>query len=132
MEESQWFYAATSLKVRPAKCNMYYGGMKREDQLAICAETGFTQGSLPFKYFKVPLASRKITVHRCRPLIEKILKRIKHWTSRLLSYAGRMQLIRSIIFFWQISGCNCFCCHRKWFTKLKQYAGAFSGVVQTQ
>jgi hypothetical protein len=53
---------------------------------------------LPFKYLGVPLSSRKLTVHQCRPLIDKIVAKIRHWTAKLLSYAGRLQLIRSVLF----------------------------------
>lgn len=34
----------------------------------------------------------------CHPLIDKMLQRINHWSTRLLSYAGRLQLIKSVVF----------------------------------
>lgn len=34
----------------------------------------------------------------CMPLIDKINGRMRHWCSNLLSYAGRMQLMKSVVF----------------------------------
>lgn len=67
-------------------------------QQKIMHNTGFSQGILPFKYLGVPLAIRKIIVHYCRPMINRIVGKITHWTSKLLSYAGQLQLIKSIMF----------------------------------
>lgn len=52
-------------------------------------EIGFKEGGLPFKYLGVPLASIKLTITQCQPLIEKVTALVKHWFARLLSYAGR-------------------------------------------
>lgn len=54
---------------------------------------GFKEGTLPIKYLGVPLISTRLTTGDCRPLIDKIPKRVESWTSRRLSYAGRLQLI---------------------------------------
>ena len=35
---------------------------------------------------------------QCQPLVKKIISRIENWSSKLLSYAGRMQLIKSVLF----------------------------------
>lgn len=34
----------------------------------------------------------------CMPLIDRIVARIQHWTAKVLSYAGRKQLIKSVLF----------------------------------
>lgn len=60
--------------------------------------TGFSAGSLPFKYLGVPPSSKKLNIHQCRTLVDKILGKIQHWTSKLLSYAGRHQMITSVLF----------------------------------
>lgn len=58
----------------------------------------FTLGEMPFKYLGVPLSSRKLTIHQCMPLVEKMVTRVKCWTAKLLSYSGRLQLIKSVLF----------------------------------
>src|SRR4051812_12841452 len=60
--------------------------------------TGFKEGCLPFKYLGVPISSKKLASHHYLALIEKILVRIRHWTAKLPSYAGRLQLIKSVSF----------------------------------
>ena len=53
---------------------------------------------LPFKYLGVPLSTKKMTVMQWYPLIEKIMARITSWTARKLSYAGRAQLVQTVLF----------------------------------
>lgn len=98
MEQFSRFSEGTGLKANPSKCKVYFGGVLLVDQSDILEATGFCQGALPFKYLGVPLSSRKLSVHLCKPLIDKILARVQHWTARLLSYAGKLQLIKSVVF----------------------------------
>jgi len=35
---------------------------------------------------------------QCQPLVKKIISRIENWSSKLLSYARRSQLIKSVLF----------------------------------
>ncbi|XP_058727545.1 uncharacterized protein LOC131599062 [Vicia villosa] len=80
------------------KCKVYCGGMHESVQQQVLQINGFSTGIIPFKYLGVPLSSRKLTIHHCGPLVHRILAKIQHWTARLLSYAGRYQLIRNVLF----------------------------------
>lgn len=51
--------------------------------------TKFSAGKLPFKYLGVPLSSRKLTIYQCEPLVDRTVSKIRYWTAKLLSYAGR-------------------------------------------
>ncbi|XP_019267399.1 PREDICTED: uncharacterized protein LOC109244718 [Nicotiana attenuata] len=51
-----------------------------------------------FKYLGAPLSTRKLTMIQWKPLIEKIVARTTSWTAKKLSYAGRSQLISSVLF----------------------------------
>lgn len=57
---------------------------------------------MPFKYLGIPLTSKKATIIQYKPLLDKMLESIKSWTSKFLSYAGRVQLIKTILFSTQI------------------------------
>ncbi|XP_058757124.1 uncharacterized protein LOC131630357 [Vicia villosa] len=92
------FSRATGLRAHPAKCKIYFGGVHHMVKNDILQATGFREGDIPFRYLGVPLSSRKLTIQQCYPLIEKITARIHHWSARLLSYAGRCQLIKSVLF----------------------------------
>ncbi|XP_058784807.1 uncharacterized protein LOC131659667 [Vicia villosa] len=92
------FSAGTGLRANPTKCKVYFGGVPINVQQQILEITKFSEGNLPFKYLGVPMTSRKLAAFQYEPLIEKILGRIRHWTARLLSSAGRLQLIKSVLF----------------------------------
>ncbi|XP_058740895.1 uncharacterized protein LOC131613225 [Vicia villosa] len=98
MDTITLFSAATGLKASPTKCRVYFGGVDENVQQRILSITGFLTGSLPFKYLGVPLMNRSLNVNVCRPLIDRITSKITHWTARLPSYAGKQQLVKSVLF----------------------------------
>jgi len=74
------------------------GGCSPEREEACTQLTGCNQGSLPFRYLGVLLISNKLTKVECQALIEKIMKKVHLWFSRSISFAGRAQLINTVIF----------------------------------
>ena len=58
---------------------------------------GFPVGSLPFKYLGIPLTSRRLSVIECEMNVEKMTSKIRHWQSRNLSYAARLQLVNIVL-----------------------------------
>ncbi|KAL2230749.1 UNVERIFIED_CONTAM: hypothetical protein Sindi_1669300 [Sesamum indicum] len=58
---------------------------------------GFQEGVLPMRYLGLPLLSSRLTVADCNPLLLKIDKRIAGWEGMALSYAGRVQIIKSVL-----------------------------------
>lgn len=70
--------------------------------------TGMCEGELPFKYLGVPLSAQKLNVLQYQPLIQKILSKLDNWAAKLLSYAGRLQLIKSVIGGIQLYWCQVF------------------------
>ena len=57
----------------------------------------FPVGELHVHYLGVPLLSTKLTATNCKPLVDRITSRISCWTSRFLSFAGWLQLIKSVL-----------------------------------
>ncbi|XP_019235524.1 PREDICTED: uncharacterized protein LOC109215865 [Nicotiana attenuata] len=92
------FSRASGLQENPDKSSVYIAGTTERMKELILQELGYNEGILPFKYLGVPLAPKKLSNQQCWPLVEKITARISCWTSKLLSYAGRLQLIKSVIF----------------------------------
>ncbi|XP_019251222.1 PREDICTED: uncharacterized protein LOC109230152 [Nicotiana attenuata] len=92
------FSRASGLQANPDKSSVYIAGTTERMKELILQELGYNEGSLPFKYLGVPLAPKKLSNQQCWPLVEKITARISCWTSKLLSFAGRLQLIKSVIF----------------------------------
>ncbi|XP_074266717.1 uncharacterized protein LOC141589998 [Silene latifolia] len=64
----------------------------------IMEATGFSLGEFPFRYVGLPLATSKLKLSMYDSLITKIQKCIHHWSSHALSYAGRVQLLNSVLF----------------------------------
>nr|GEX98287.1 hypothetical protein [Tanacetum cinerariifolium] len=64
---------------------------------------------MPFKkekflvnYLGVPLVAKKIGVKDCKSHIDKVKSRIHDWKNKSLSYAGRAQLIASVLTYIQV------------------------------
>ncbi|XP_060201738.1 uncharacterized protein LOC132630180 [Lycium barbarum] len=93
----QVFSHASGLIANQSKSSIYFGGVPEPIKQSIIQTLGFSIGKLPFKYLGVPLSSKKLTVAQCQPLLEKMLGRITSWTTKFLSYAGRLQLLRSVL-----------------------------------
>ncbi|KAL2904550.1 LINE-1 retrotransposable element ORF2 protein [Bienertia sinuspersici] len=93
----QAFSATSGLKANVSKTEFYTCGVPEEIVQQITHETGFKRGTLPFRYLGVPICSKKISVGHCEQLLEKITSRIKIWSLKNISYAGRMQLINAVL-----------------------------------
>ncbi|XP_058734147.1 uncharacterized protein LOC131605864 [Vicia villosa] len=91
------FIKSTGLIANPSKSTMFCGGIDNIMQRRLHKITGFKEGVFPVKYLRVPLTCKRLTIQHYLPLIDKILARIHHWTAKLLTYAGRIQLVKSII-----------------------------------
>ncbi|GAV73102.1 zf-RVT domain-containing protein, partial [Cephalotus follicularis] len=74
----------------------------------ILRKTEFRQGVLQVKYLGLPLITSRLTKHDCTPLIEKILARVNSWVTKTLSYAGRLQLIKSTLASMKVFWCSTF------------------------
>jgi hypothetical protein len=92
------FSQSTGLHVNPSKCKIFYGGVEDNIKDQIKKITSFAEGSLPFRYLGIPLTSRKLSIHHYMPLVDRIVERIRNWSAKLLSHAGRLQLIASVTF----------------------------------
>ncbi|KAG5594737.1 hypothetical protein H5410_035969 [Solanum commersonii] len=91
-------WGPSGLQVNMGKSCIYFGWVTSQEKEQILYSTGFTCGDLPFKYLGVPLSTKKISLIQWYPLITKMIARISSWTSKKLSYAGRTQLVQSMLF----------------------------------
>lgn len=91
------FYALSGLQVSFQKCEVFCCNVPSNRQLFLAGELGMKLGTLPVRYLGVPLISGKLRLQGCQPLIDKITSRIKSWTSKFLTFAGRLLLIDSVL-----------------------------------
>ncbi|KAL0288047.1 UNVERIFIED_CONTAM: Retrovirus-related Pol polyprotein from type-2 retrotransposable element R2DM [Sesamum radiatum] len=57
----------------------------------------FQEGHLPLRYLGLPLLASRLTIADCQPILQKIDARIRGWEGVMLSFAGRVQLIKSVL-----------------------------------
>ena len=98
LEAINLFSSISGLKLNTAKCVCFFGNVSTEVKNYALNQSGFTEGNLPITYLGLPLTSRNLNARDCMPLIHKICKRVDLWTCKFLSQAGRLQLIKSILF----------------------------------
>ncbi|GKA59909.1 RNA-directed DNA polymerase, eukaryota, reverse transcriptase zinc-binding domain protein [Tanacetum coccineum] len=87
----------SGLKANMNKSTVFFGGMTEAEQRLILDTVPFPIGRLPVRYLGVPLITKKISATDCKPLVEKVRNRVMDWRNRSLSYAGRVQLIESVL-----------------------------------
>ena len=92
------FSKASGLEANKSKSNVYLAGVDGQTKECIMSLLHMEEGDFPFRYLGVSLHSKKLNTKDCRPMVNKIIGRVKFWSSRLLSYAGRIQLVRAQIF----------------------------------
>ena len=96
------------MQVNKQKSVVFLVGVNENIKSTILNITGFSLGSLPVKYLGVPLISSKLTHSDCLPLMDKMMAIIQSWSSRSLSYTGRLQLISSVLYSIQTYWCSMF------------------------
>ena len=97
VEAFRKFSRASGLEASIKKSCIYFTGVKMEDATDIATAVSLLMGELPFRYLGVPLAARKLNYSQCKILVDKITLRAQAWMPYMLSYDGRLQLIRCIL-----------------------------------
>ncbi|KAL0383225.1 UNVERIFIED_CONTAM: hypothetical protein Scaly_0609800 [Sesamum calycinum] len=91
------FATLSGLHVNLAKSQLILSKAARHDSTQFLATLGFQEGQLPVKYLEVQLISSRLSLANCRPLLDKINSRIQGWGRISLSFAARVQLIKSAL-----------------------------------
>ena len=92
------FASVSGLDANPEKTEIYFGGVDSEVKALIKQSTGFHEGCFPFRYLGIPLHSSKIKAEHYLAFKNKIVALLQHWAVKNFSYAGKIQLLNSVIF----------------------------------
>lgn len=92
------FHQTTGLHANMTKSRIYFGGCDALRQNQCLSVLGFQEADLPISYLGVPITAGRMSKLECRGLADKIMTRLHIWSTRSLSFAGRAQLINSVIF----------------------------------
>ncbi|KAL6551480.1 hypothetical protein OROGR_007634 [Orobanche gracilis] len=98
MDMFERFSKTSGLIANCPKSEIYFSGVKQEVKERILEVSGLQEGLLPFRYLGVPLNGKRLSITQFQPLLEKMIGKVTHWTSRLLSYGGRLQLVNSVLY----------------------------------
>lgn len=97
LEVFKRFSEASGLHISMEKSTLYLAGLSNDAKQEVLSHFTFAAGDLPVRYLGLPLMTKQMTVHDYTLLMERIRTRISSWTARFLSFAGRLQLIASVI-----------------------------------
>ncbi|XP_074298077.1 uncharacterized protein LOC141628890 [Silene latifolia] len=103
------FSKTTGLQMNSMKSNIYFNGVHQSVRADILQVSGFTEGTLPFKYLGVPITSGRLSVNHCSVLIDfattfvlpkGVLRRIDAMSRNYL-WDGNTEYIRSPMVSWE-------------------------------
>ena len=97
------FGECSGLCISNTKSNVFMAGISRDIMEEIKTIIGFSSGRFPFRYLGIPVAASRLTIEQFNPLITKISDYVSAWAGATPSYAGRSELIRSVL-----QGVECF------------------------
>jgi len=83
--------------VSPNKSTVYSFSIPHARLETIVDVIGFQVGSLTFTYLGVPIFNGKPKARHFQPIADKVKSKISAWKASLLSIAGKVQLVKSII-----------------------------------
>ena len=79
------------------KSTAFFCNVPNHVKNAILEIMPFEEGVLPVRYLGVPLITTRLVYNDCAVLVEKLDNRITNWKNKTLSFAGRLQLITSVL-----------------------------------
>ncbi|GJX34219.1 RNA-directed DNA polymerase, eukaryota, reverse transcriptase zinc-binding domain protein [Tanacetum coccineum] len=91
------FSSCSGLQPNLKKSTLFCRNLKSDIKKSILKILPFAEGNLPVRYLGVPLVTRKLSINDCKCLVDKVKQRIDDWKNKFLSYAGRLQLIASVL-----------------------------------
>jgi len=92
------FYNMSGLQVNDSKSNCFIAGLNEGEAQVLIQFVGFNEGKCPLRYLGVPLILSKLRVADCKDLVDSITGKVKAWATRTLSFAGRVLLIKSVLY----------------------------------
>nr|GEU85081.1 hypothetical protein [Tanacetum cinerariifolium] len=91
------FNNVSGLKPNMSKSTIFFGNVKMEDHRKILNVMPFTVVKFHVKYLGVPLITKRLSMEECKQILDKVKNKVDDWKNKFLSYAGRVQLIASIL-----------------------------------
>ncbi|GKA83475.1 protein LAZ1, partial [Tanacetum coccineum] len=97
MESLKEFKATSGLILSLSKSTAFFCNVSNHVKLAILNIVPFAEGTLLVKYLGVLLISPRLLNKDCKILVDKVKNQIRDWKNKSLSFAGRLQLCKSVL-----------------------------------
>ncbi|XP_062089258.1 uncharacterized protein LOC133795819 [Humulus lupulus] len=94
---SSLFSQISGLAVNLSKSHIYFGGIHLDERKRILDSLKIEEGFFPLKYLGLCLRPTKWKAEDYGLILKKVQNRLHSWSSRHLSFAGRSQLIHSVL-----------------------------------
>ncbi|KAJ9536720.1 hypothetical protein OSB04_un000105 [Centaurea solstitialis] len=91
------FRTRSGLEPNLSKSEVFFCNVPLNDRQVILNSLPLVAGSFPIRYLGVPLSSTCLRVGDFQPLVTRARDRIHNWKSKFLSFAGRKQLVVSVL-----------------------------------
>ncbi|XP_074313934.1 uncharacterized protein LOC141649137 [Silene latifolia] len=91
------FSKSSGLNMSKGKSNAFFNGVPKGLKNDILQVSGMVEGRLPFKYLRVPIKTTRLFAQECKPIIDRVVDRIRGLGARKLSYAGRLVLVNVVL-----------------------------------
>lgn len=91
------FEGLSGLRANPNKSLAFCAGISGKDKETLLSLLQMSEGTLPVRYLGVPLITKRLSAVDCDTFVAKIISRIESWLVNHLSFAGRLQLITSVL-----------------------------------
>ena len=92
------FGKTSGLDINPQKSSIFLGGVGAAQKQAILSMSGFKEGSFLFTYLGVPLSPHRLLANQFSPLLLDLKSSVQGWIGKYLTYAGRLELLRFVLF----------------------------------
>jgi predicted transcriptional regulator len=119
------FEHISGLKANPSKSSIFLVGAAEDVKQSILNILHMPEGTLPVRYLGVPLITKRLTAIDCEALVNKITTRVDSWLAKKLTFAGRLQLISSVLLSMQIFWAKVFILPKKVVRLIEQKLNRF-------
>lgn len=92
-----YFHSLSGLLCGREKSRIFCGGCDEALRNLFCSELDFGEGTLPITYLGIPLIASNLKENHCSSLVQKIENKLSHWNNKMLSYSGRLLLIKAVL-----------------------------------
>lgn len=91
------FQMVSALKINFSKSSLVGINVSEDFMAMACDFLNCSAGSIPFKYLGLPVGANMRSMSTWEPLVETIGGRLNTWSTRYISFGGRIVLLNSVL-----------------------------------